>query len=146
MLNNYGFYYLDAPLQSITALTDYESSLTVMEYMILIYAARLISLTAVSVIMLCISRVCANIPAALFSNLVIFALPISLGLFSNKLSGIWFTPYLSGNGIRYAATANTVFTVMLTVLCIASAVFIERIKWGKGSNLYEYRFKKQKNP
>lgn len=146
VLNNYGFYYLDAPLQSITALTDYESSLTVMEYMILIYAARLISLTAISVIMLCISRVCANIPAALFSNLVIFALPISLGLFSNKLSGTWFTPYLSGNGIRYAATANTVFTVMLTVLCIASAVFIERIKWGKGSNLYEYRFKKQKNP
>lgn len=142
VLNNCGFYYLDAPLQSITALTDFESGLTVLEYMILVYAARLISLTAVSVIMLCISRVCANIPAALFANLIIFALPISLGLFSDKLSGVWFTPYLSGNGVRYATTANMVLTIMLTVLCITLFVFIQRDTLGKRGNLYKFQLKK----
>ena len=100
VMNNYKLSFLDAPLQSITALYGMQTNETML---------------ACGFFMLCVSKLSANLITAFSVNILLFVLPLGLCVVSESFVVIWICPYLSGTAERSASPANLIITVIIFI-------------------------------
>ncbi len=122
VINNYRIEYLDAPVQSINGLENISGDTTILGYIILVYLLRLISAVVCGFAMLCVSRLSANLIAALSANMLLFVLPPSSSLAASGAAKVWISPYIAGTPARDADLANLAFTVAVILLICAGGM------------------------
>lgn len=115
VMNNYKLSFLDAPLQSITALYGMQTNETILQYIIRVYLIRFFSMLACGFFMLCVSKLSANLITAFSVNILLFVLPLGLCVVSESFVVIWICPYLSGTAERSASPANLIITVIIFI-------------------------------
>ena len=114
-MNNYKLSFLDAPLQSITALYGMQTNETILQYIIRVYLIRFFSMLACGFFMLCVSKLSANLITSFSVNILLFVLPLGLCVVSESFVVIWICPYLSGTAKRSASPANLIITVIIFI-------------------------------
>lgn len=119
----YGLTAMGAPAQSLESLSGIPFSISILQYMIILYGARFIAVQTAMLVMLSISIYTKNVLYSIFISLLCFALPLGISLLGGGIAdSLLFNPLL---GINILFKPNSLAAAINSLLTLsASFAFI----------------------
>ena len=110
VFNNYDISGYAAKAQSLASLST-ATDLSVIEYIIVVYLVRLVTVLAMSVALLYISFRSRNFIIGIIIGITLFILPVGVSIILPVAKKLWITPFICETIIQDFDLANLFFTI-----------------------------------
>lgn len=123
----YDFSGMNGSIRSIIDFADFPINMTVLQYLLIIYLLRTLSLIICSLIMLWISSKCRNVTTAVLINFAVFALPVVIYLLGAEvIVNVGFNAILSVNiMLNDISFIHFLPVIVLMITCILNRIKIK---------------------